>query len=1441
MDLMLIKAKGGIGMPGSSRRANRAEWWGRAAMLLVACCSAPGLAAPDLHFERLSLEDGLSQSSIYALAEDELGFMWFGTEQGADRYDGYRIQSLSHASGQSPGLSHSRVRSMHSDAAGRLWIGTLNGLNRVDPVSGRVLERFEGAVEGSAVGDFVVEGIHSVCTCRLVLLTNQGVWLIDPDSSESKRLAAVPQAADLLLSSLHVTHRGEVWLANQRSLWRLDCATEELRRVELVDVEAGFSDSNGPNLLTSLPSGALLWASASGLWVQSDRGNGDGFQRIAPPATALDAMVWAIHVDHRGRLWAMLSDRVVQIEGASFEGWRTALEVGPPEFDYRMPRLESAVSGDGVFWLAGNFGLAAQLEAGQRLVRLRHDPQRSSSLPPSYDLWGYRIKADRFGVLWIGTNLGGVAKYVPEQHRFEHVREKGIGTGNIVRGLVETVHDGREWVWVGLENDGVRIYERAETGWALIATLSSDSRGAARLPNNRIYAMAHDPGSNDVWVLGREWLVRIQGPPDAPSVIEIDPLAELAGAQHLSLSPDGQTVFVSAVQGVWRARRSDGFAKLELAYPTPRDGRIRENFPILPLSSGRLAVGSQNGLSLIDPDSGRLRRLWLDPAQADSARNFVFSLHESPDGYLWLGTHNEGLARVAVADLAQDSPAIEWWTRADSLADDSIYAILGDGDGCVWLSSNRGISRLCPDSDPTVRNFSLRDGLQAYEFNGRSAATGPSGRFYFGGINGFNVFRPEAIDAHPEPPRVHLESLRINEQPVDLGSGSGPDLSLRHRENTLEIDYVGLHSVAPEAIRYAYRLIGVDRDWVAAGTVRRARYPGLPPGGYRFEVRAANPDGVWSEPKTLLAARVSPPPWRTVQAKVAYVVLLVGLSALLVASVRRRRRQLEALVEKRTEELALRTRELAAQNETVTRQADELEALLDARQNLYANVSHELRTPLTLIHAALGRLQNDPRDEQALEMGERYVQRLDRLVDQLLDLARVRVDAFQPEERPWSLNEALQQLAGDYRAAAESEGLQLDLVLEAAGDTRCNRELVDKALGNLISNAIKYTPRGGQIVLRLTALDDRACIDVSDTGPGIPLEEQVTIFDRFHRVPAEEAQAQKGAGIGLALVHEAAVAMGGEIHLDSQPGQGSRFSLVIPATAICAVEEPLATSSADAGDEPAIEQVSTADSNPQSSPIEDVQKILGRLLIVEDNRDLQAHLKGLLSLKWNVITAADGQEALACLESHDIDVILSDIMMPRMDGLELLRRIRGDLKTSHIPFLILTARRDAETRLQGLRLAADAILAKPFQDEELRLTLENAARALEQRCAHIMEAVSQDKANSLSQADQQFVLKVERWLEENYSDSSARISQLAAEVHVDERTLQRKCRALMGDAPKSLLIKFRLKMSCELLRETNRKISEVAYECGFSSASGFSSEFSKGFGCSPSEWRKNSG
>jgi len=1425
-------------------------------LLMLAGLLLAAQSSSSIRFERLSMGDGLAQSSISAMLQDRDGFLWFGTQYGLSRFDGYGFETFRHRPEDAGSLDGSNVASLLLSRDGQIWVTTHSGLNRFDPATGQAVRYgsevlFRGASLTISRQDILGEAAEG----DLYLLSEYGLsWL--PEGKASPELMAFDRDLSALgLRGMQglLDSSGRPWLINDAGLWFLDKAARVMRSVPDVRPALGRAPQHS---LAETAAGLIALADSEGL-VLVDSSRSSISQVVRPVDHGFpDNRIDAVAATDDGSIWMTSGNSLIRFQPATGD-WQVLYRGQPLRGSAANPMALVAVQlRPGEFWFASQFGVSRWIEGRQSIQPFLHRPGDDSSVPQTLRSAAYSLFVDRDETLWVGSQLGGLARLPAHAGRFEHIVDQSApGTTpfagqNVVRAIAEQIIDGEERVWVALDTAGLRQYRRAPDGeLELIRAYNTEAAPDHRLPGNQVGALAVDPLSNTVWIGEADRLLAIDGL--SGRVLSARSPASYGGSgsiRALRFSADGSRLWVGH-SGLDELHIGND-RLLPRACPNgpylPQSGLLN----LLELPDERLIVGGYSGFAVVDFHAGRDQLMLHSRYHPLEDGHEVFGLASHGEQGFWIGTREHGLGHVRLMS-GSVAPRIDWYRREQGLVDETIYAILPQPDGRLWMSSNQGLMHFNPVSGE-VRHFTPPDGVQHFEFNRTVAHIGASGRYYFGGINGANSFRPERIRLSATPPRLYLTDLRINGQPRPVTIGGEHSIELGYGDNDLEVAFVGLHSADPSRHRYQHWLEGLDEEWRSASYQREVRYAGLPPGQYRLWVRAANSDGVWSEQEPLLTASINPPPWATAWAYLAYVLAGLATLGLFWLLARRRATQLES-------EVRERTRELIEQQALIRRQARELKRALDSRTEFFANVSHEFRTPLTLIRASLDELADTAASAAALERAGHYLDRLVRLVDQLLDLSALQAERLDKEGEPWSISSMLELMVRSFAPLADQRGISLDGDIRPDCVTRRSQHHIEQIALNLISNALKYGPQGSRVRVSLMPLADGLQLIVADTGPGIEPADQEAIFERFHRAEQARQSGQAGAGIGLALVRETAEALGGSIALDSAPGCGSRFRVCLPgeyapglvlnfpandlrafhleASQLALPPTGLAADQSDDQTRAQFEeQNDVADEDGEAETI----------LVVEDQPDLQAHLAELLGQDWQMLSAGSGEAALELARQHVPDLIVSDVMMPGMDGFQLLSALRDDRVTSHIPVLLLTARHDRVSRLKGLSLSADDFMGKPFDGAELKIRLKRMLANRRRLQRHLLDRgrqgmeppIDHEDSPDWSARDRALIEALEAWLDARAEDSAIKVEDLASGVAMETRTLQRKIRALTGQTPSDFIRHFRLQRAVRLLLETDRSINDIALSCGFSSPQSFSRTFSRQYGQPPERWRR---
>jgi signal transduction histidine kinase/DNA-binding response OmpR family regulator/ligand-binding sensor domain-containing protein len=782
--------------------------------------------------------------------------------------------------------------------------------------------------------------------------------------------------------------------------------------------------------------------------------------------------------------------------------------------------------------------------------------------------------------------------------------------------------------------------------------------------------------------------------------------------------------------------------------------------------------------------------------------------------------------------------------KIDLVGNIFVGSIEEDKLGRLWLGTLQGLYCYNP-IEKTILHFKEQDGLLSSRARVRAM---PDGLMAAATPNGISVFDPMTLIVSREKIKPVFLMLKVNNELASAGGkGSRADnLELPHdvsvldelvfdyKHNIFSLEFAALELTAPEKNLYAYKLEGFNEEWVYTDAKNRvATYTNLDPGHYTFKVKASSRDGVWSDHETALNIRVLPPPWKTWWAYTGYSLIIAGLLFLARKSVVQQERLQSNLklakVEQEREHFELE-------------KAKEVDKVKSA---FFTNISHEFRTPLTLIKGPVATLleeyASNPRTKEQLKLVERNSDLLLKLINQLLDLAKLESGSLTVDKTEGDLNSFLMAITNSFSSMAQQKNIGLNIEPPPSRYlVLFDKDKIETILINLINNAIKFTPSGGNVSVRFLwetsahQNTNRLIISVADTGIGVPADQQAKIFERFHQV--SEAHKEVGTGIGLSLVKELVSLMEGTLSLKSELGKGSEFTIVLPieiVRALSADEEPIVDSSANGKEVGSHEKVVVNES--ENGTQDDAR---ARLLVVEDNDDLRSFIISSLGAEFHFLEARDGKEGMEKAFAEVPDLIISDVMMPEMDGITMTKKIKKDTRTSHIPLILLTAKTSEESKLSGLETGADDYLTKPFNRNELLLKVRNRiALQLKLRERIRLELLKESPKVEVQSADEKFLMKVKETILKRMDDEQLGVESLAEEIGLSRSQLLRKITALTGVSVNELIRTFRLQKAAQLLEQNWGPVAQVAYEVGFSNLSYFSKVFKEQYGVLPSEYR----
>lgn len=1010
-----------------------------------------------------------------------------------------------------------------------------------------------------------------------------------------------------------------------------------------------------------------------------------------------------------------------------------------------------------------------------------------------------RMFADSQGGIWLGTYFGGLNYYHPQLTQFTtltpNLHDNRSLSGNVAGPLAQ---DPAGRIWIGTNSAGLNIYDPA-TG-EFVKRTQADGLGS-----NDIKAIFIDESEQRVYVgthIGGLTILGLSGGGITPhgevasSVYDIVP-AKTPG--HLWLATLDCLSLLNT--STYRAVRFTPEGMPKITTNLMRDRK------------GRLWVGGEDGLAVFAENDGKLTLQKKLPRLGFHVNDVVES---RTSDVFWIATHR-GLYRYQ-----ESTGRMQRLGTAEGLPGDIIYAVLEDPSSNIWITTNRGLACL-NHSDMKIQIYSNRDGLGNSQFSDRSALSASNGLMYFGGLNGLTYFNPTVMDRNNYAPIPVIEGIRLFNNPVTPGDETGilkkgihetSKLVFDASQTNFTIDFTTCDFISKGDNSFQYMLDGIDTQWITAPKgVRSVTYSNLPAGTYTFRLRAANNDGVWSDKEATVKIQILPPWYATWWAITLLVLVIITAGYFATRYVWKRQ-----LLEKQRN----------AQHE-----------VNEMKVRFFVNMSHELRTPLTLMLLPLTELIDSrpgPVIMQKLSTIRNNTMRIRHIVNQLLDYRRAELGMFRLAVAPQDINLLVADLLESYKSVADNKHIKFNFNSTIAGSTAyVDANYIELIVNNLVTNAFKYTPDGGKITVDLSETDGKLLLDVSDNGCGIPSDKINTIFTRFYQVNDSAG----GYGIGLSLVKRLVELHHGTITVDSTVGQGSRFTVTIPVRQSDYKPEEIAEQKVkrDIRNEdisallPMDEETEATETNAET-PDE-----CKTVLVVDDNAEILKYLSEAMTDDFRVLTAANGTKAIEVLGSDNVDLVISDVMMPDMDGVQLCRAIKRNLRTSHIPVLLLSAKADIVDRLDGLKVGADDYIPKPFLMDELLAKVRNLIRTRESIIRHYSQnSTAEIEPSKMAQnpLDEEFLSKATKIMDEHLDDSEFTTDMFARQMCMSRSNLHLKMKALTGESTNDFIRRTRLRKAAELLKTRRYTVAEVSAMVGYNTPSYFATAFKNFFGASPS-------
>ncbi|MCB1320451.1 MAG: response regulator, partial [Leptospiraceae bacterium] len=1223
----------------------------------------------NFRFTHLTTDHGLSQSNITSILQDHKGFMWFGTFNGLNRYDGYEFEIFNYNHNDTASISHNYISSLLEDRNGDLWVGTGDGLNRFDDKTNRFVCYKNRPGDPGSIADNQIETILEDSRGRLWIGTrDSGLDRFDPASQSFRHHLHHKDDPQSLSSNriekLFEDSAGNLWIAHR------DGSIDIFGGAD--DAAANFSVQRGK--ITGFPITAIVETADRHIWIGTQ---GDGLYRVtyndgqlrtvthyantpANPNSISSNIVLCLMVENDQRLWIGTEDDGINI-----------LNIATGQIDYirHEPLNQSSLNHDSIWqiyqdrtgniWI-GTYAYGVNLLSGNKSFIHHYYHQTGNQQSLSHNMVNAFWEAANRNI-WIATDGGGINLFDRANHTFTHYNRQNTNVDTDV--FVSLCQDRKGRLWVGSWTNGLYRFNPAA---GRFTRYTAETHG---LGSNRILHILEDRTSG-------LWLATFYG-----------------GVTYFN--PDSQTVTVYNTEN---SGLGDDYTRV-----------VHQDF------TGNLWIGTDSGVDYFNPRTGRFTNFQHDVSDTNSlSKGFVHSIVQTGDSTIWIGTTG-GLNRFDPA-----TGRFIHYSTDNGLPNNEIKCIVEDNDGNLWVSTNNGISRFNRES-ATFKNYDISDGLQGNEFNVRSSWKTRAGELIFGGNNGFNIFDPAELKNNDAIPPVLLTEFKIFNRPVDIGGqdklltkhiSETDAISLAYWQTVFSIGYVALNYVSPEKNQYAYMMEGFDSDWNYVGGERAATYTNLDPGDYVFRVKASNNDGLWNQAGTALRITVTPPFWKTWW---AYLLMaLLALTAVFLV--------INYFISRQRLENALKIEHL---------ELEKMYELDRIKTQFFSNISHEFYAPLTLILGPLERLissqKHNHKIQESLKLIHRSAKRLQRMTNQLKNFQKLESGDVQLRLARGDMMLFIRDIVQSFQDHAIEH--RIDYRFQAAQarfTTWFDADKLDKIIYNLLSNAFKYTPDGGRITVDAAVIqagqDDAPAtrddvpgqyveITVRDSGIGIPGDQLAHIFDRHYRVARDHDAQPQGSGIGLAFVLELVKLYQGDISVESAEGKGTQFTVQIPVDEQFLEERQLVSEFSIADSETydsdefaGIEDIGSGNGGAAAKSPEHGMPVL---LIVEDDAEIRSFIKDSLQLKYRIFCAPNGAEGIQMATRLVPDLVISDVKMPEVGGIELCNRLKEDEKTSHIPIILLTAYTAHEYKIEGLSRGADAYLLKPFNIDELEVQIVN--------------------------------------------------------------------------------------------------------------------------------------
>ncbi|MDC0584198.1 response regulator [Bacteroidales bacterium] len=1331
-------------------------------------------------FHRVGISDGLANNQINYIFQDSHGFIWISTASGLDRFDGVNFKHYKYNSDKSVSFIEDKITSIQEDSNNNLWLNNSNGYILFD-LNNEVFKPIPDNFKNKKIEKVYIDKDKNIWFNTYV---NRRYLLYNPDKGPLDVLNSEFEAPYFKTDFVHsgkyyyIIHEHgllECYNAANYSLEYIDSSLCQLLK-DTTSKKKVFIDSQEDIWVYRYNIGLYRYNNRDKRWRHySVESNNQQLTSnlIAGVEEDMDGQIW-IATDHGGiNIINKIDDRITILNNNRYNPFSI------PQNSVKQIFTDN----QGIVWVTTyKKGIAYFHHDINKFNHVYNEVDIKNSLPYNdVDCFA----EDQHGNLWLGTNGGGLIYQNRKTNTFTSYQHDPNNKNSLSNDIaISLLIDDEGLVWVGTFTGGLNVYNGKN--FKRFNTEKDKKNGFV---------------SDDIWCIAQD----------------ID--------QKIWIGTLGSGIIVHD-KNTGRFTKPENHGDINL--PSPYINSFEES------GNGDIIISTTEGVVKYNYRKKAYETFRLPEENHDFllTKNINESYCDSR-GMYWFAT-NEGL-------LLFDPTGnyIKHFSQEDDLPRDIIYGILEDEFNSIWVSKSTGLSRIKlasvnPESGYNfiINNYTKSDGLQGTEFNLNSRLKTKSGELIFGGANGYNIFNAGEIASSSSSPKVEFTDFRIFNKSVGVGEKVDgkiilptslqniKQIKLKYSANVFSIEFIALNYLVPEKVKYKYKLEGFDKEWIYTdNNHRKITYTNLNPGAYKFLVKASNNNGVWHDDSTQLIIEILPPFYATYGAYALYVMIfMVGIFYFRQWFLRKQKAKFDIEQERLQK---IRNKEL-----------DEM------KFRFLTNVSHEFRTPLTLIQSPLETLIKTAKSSsniKLLNIIQRNSEQLLGLVNQLLDFRKLDLHGLKFNPSYGDIVNFIKEVCDNF-----SEGFQkknVRFVFKTSVNKlffKYDAEKIEKIVMNLLSNALKFTPKGGEVCLSIDFGEMNASnslvISVADDGIGIDPHEHDKIFERFYQSKNSEKQNISGSGIGLNLTREMVQLHNGNIYVQSNLNQGARFVVEIPISEEKSTFRPVAQLAGN--------QENASEGNAGYEQGEDIPTIL----VVEDNTDFRNFICDTLSEKYKVIDASDGKTALEMVHDKLPDLIISDIMMPDLDGLEMSKQLKADKRTSHIPIILLTARTADEDKIKGLETGVDDYITKPFKMDLLMIRIQNLLDKKMQNQKQFQKKFEVNPSEiEISSLDEELLQKALVLADKNIAEPEFSVEEFSKELGMSRVHLYKKLKALTGKTPIEFIRILRLKRGEQLLRKSQLSVSEIAYGVGFNNPRYFSKYFKEEFGMLPTDYVKKYG